>query len=118
MQISSDAIKKTAKFLSFNNFSASSPSISPIEADFPFLGGGVLGRKKLNRPSTSDVTLANKNVLDRSFSFQASHPTNSPATIHPIVPNTLINENCFSGLLICLKETAFTNARVGIYNII
>ena len=43
-----------------------------------------------------------------------SQPTIRPATIQPIVPNTRIAGNCFSGLAIWLNAIAFTSASVGL----
>ncbi len=37
-----------------------------------------------------------------------------PATIQPMVPKTRTAGNCFSGLAIWLKATAFTRASVGL----
>jgi hypothetical protein len=115
MQINMEQIKKMRKFLSFNNPNASRPMISEKFALVPALGGGVCGKVKLNNPNAAETIAVRRNVLTSAPSFsQASHPMINPATIHPIVPHTLISENCFSGLAICLNETEFTNASVGI----
>jgi hypothetical protein len=53
IQIRIDEIKNIAKFLSFNNFKASSPSKSPTLFSFETIVGGVLGKIKLNNPSTN-----------------------------------------------------------------
>src|SRR5688572_1163936 len=115
MQINVDAIKNTRKFLLFKRPSASRPIISPKLALVPALGGGVFGNEKLNRPNAADTPAAIRKVCSRvPFFSSASQPMSKPATIQPIVPHNLIKENSFSGLFICLKEIAFTNASVGI----
>ena len=107
--------KKTRKFLSFNKPRASSPMISLKLVLVPAFGGGVLGSVKLKMPKAAETTAVNLNVLTSVPCFsQASQPMINPAMIQPIVPQTLIKENSFSGLVICLNETAFTSASVGI----
>nr|WP_240811205.1 hypothetical protein [Brachybacterium sp. SGAir0954] len=44
---------------------------------------------------------------------QPSQPMSRPAMIQPIVPNTRIDGNCFSGLARRRKEIEFASARVG-----
>ena len=62
-----DEIKKTRKLLSFNNFKASSPMISPNEIDLPAAPGGVCGKNKLRTPKMAEAPEANKNVLANKF---------------------------------------------------
>src|SRR6476620_4457295 len=109
MQISNEEIKKIRKFLSFKSLSASTPMISPKLVFVPAFGGGVLGRVKLKIPRTRERIDAIRNVFSSDAFFpHASHPIKKHATIQPMVPHTLILENSFSGLFICLNETAFT----------
>jgi hypothetical protein len=50
MQIKTEEIKKTKKFLSFNNFKASNPKISFMETFSPFvMEGGVFGKVNHNK---------------------------------------------------------------------
>ena len=103
-----DATKNKAKFLSFNNFKASKPSISDILTFVPGKTlGGVFGSVKLNTPKTNEAIAANKKVFFINPAFTAvseSHKKakliNNPATIHPMVPQILILENSFSGSFI------------------
>ena len=126
MQIRMEAIKNKAKFLSFNSFRASSPSISEILTLVPGATlGGVFGRVKLKIPKINEAIEAIKKVFRNKPPFTAdcaSHKKTkliaSPATIQPMVPQTLILENSFSGSLIWLNEIEFTKASVGIYKII
>src|SRR6478672_4258959 len=119
MQISREARKKIKKFLSFNRPMDSSPRISLKVVFVPALGGGVLGKEKLNNPRTTDRIADRRNVFTNVlFCSQASQPMINPARIQPMVPHTRMLENSFSGLFICLNDTAFTSARVGMYNII
>ena len=121
MQISIEERKNTKKFRSFKRPKASSPIIWEMLDFSPFAEGGVFGRVKLNRPSTKEAIEVIKNVCDKApeamFSME-SHPKvklmSRPATIQPIVPQTLMNGKSFEGSFICRKETEFTSAKVGI----
>src|SRR5690606_7911355 len=119
--------KNTRKFLSLNNFIASRPIIDASEAFSLSLTftGGVLGNTKLNNPRTNEAIDAIRKVFFRNPAATPSDESHlnkneieSPATTHPMVPHTLINEKSFSGLFICLNEIEFTKASVGIYKII
>ena len=64
MQIKTEEIKKTKKFLSFNNFKASKPKILEIVTVSSLLIlGGVLGKKKLKTPKTTDTIAVIKKVF-------------------------------------------------------
>ena len=64
MQIKTEEIKKTKKFLSFNNFKASKPKIPEIETvSSLFILGGVFGKKKLKTPKTTDTIAVIKKVF-------------------------------------------------------
>src|SRR5690606_20633290 len=84
-----------------------------------FTIGGVFGKVKLNTPKTSEAIPAIKNVCFSNPSFipcaesQPKELMASPATIQPIVPQTRIPENDFSGLTSCLNDTELTSASVG-----
>ncbi|MNE49552.1 hypothetical protein D3C80_1440790 [compost metagenome] len=58
-----DEMKKIAKFLSFNNFNASRPIMSPILIFSSLTFGGVLGKVKLNIPNTNAAIPAKRNVF-------------------------------------------------------
>src|SRR6476659_1820068 len=116
--MSKEEIKKTRKFLSFNKPIESSQIISPKLVFVPAFGGGVSGNVKLKMPSASDAIAVSLNVLTNELvCSQAIHPIIKPATIQPRVPNTRMFAKSFSALVTCLNEIAFTNASVGIYNI-
>src|SRR5690606_38433784 len=127
LQIKIEETKNTKKFLSFKSLIASNPIIDEM-LGFSVLSnliGGVLGNVKLNSPNTKDAMDAIKNVfLSSPFSTPSalSQPNTNdiakPATIQPIVPKSLIVENCFSGLAIWLTATELTTANVGINEII
>src|SRR6185369_5140564 len=96
-----EQIKNTRKFLSFNKPIASRPMISLNVVLVPAFGGGVLGSVKLKIPSRAETAAVRRNVLiSAPFFSQASQPIIKPATIQPIVPQTLMKENSFSGLVI------------------
>src|SRR3954470_23925331 len=112
-------MKKIRKFLSFNNPIASRPIISLKVVFVPALGGGVFGKVKLKRPIIKETQAARRKVFARVFfCSQASQAMMRPAMIQPTVPHTLIFAKSFSGLSICLNETALTRASVGINKII
>src|SRR4030095_8786951 len=91
------AIKNMRYGLLLNNTKDSVPSAFDAEATaFPF--GGVSGNIKLNNPSAAETAAAMRNVYMLGSIFK--NPIIKPAAIHPNVPNTLIQGNCFPGSVI------------------
>src|ERR1700752_5039125 len=113
--MATEARKNTRYDLNFNKRMDSSPMISATEVFWPFLPGGVSGNVKLNRPSSNEAPAAILKVsASEPVCSQFSQPMTKPATIHPAVPKIRINGKSLLGSVICLNETEFTNASVGI----
>ena len=117
MQIAIEDRKNTRYERDFSKPRASNPSISRMLDFSPRRVGGVAGSVKLKIPRISDATAAILKVKGNCPCSQPNQPMINPATIHPIVPSTRTDGNCFSGSLICRNDTEFTNAKVGMYKI-
>src|SRR5260221_10098070 len=114
MQIRTDAIKNMVKERSLNKTKASAPSICAKVVFSLFAFGGVLGRKKLSRPSAADATAAILKVkASWSVEILNTLSMSQPVAIQPIVPNTRMEANSFPGSDICRKATELASARVG-----
>ena len=86
MQINIEHTAKTRKGGFFRSLIASTIRMDPISSGLSFAGGGVCGRVKLNKPNARLEIAPNQKMFK-----EADHPTKpnaSPATIHPIVPQT------------------------------
>ena len=112
MQTRSEPRTNTANDRSFRSWSASRPSTSRTVTFRPSDLGGVWGSAKEKTPRTAEQTAAILRGVAVASSFK--NPTRRPARIQPTVPKTRMAGNCFSGLVIWLKEMAFTRARVGL----
>src|SRR5579863_259752 len=93
-----EAIKKIVNDRSLNSTKASTPRIFAKLLFSPFALGGVLGRKKLNRPSAAEATAAILKVSARSsVEILKTLSINQPVAIQPIVPSTRIEANSLEG---------------------
>jgi hypothetical protein len=81
-----EAMTKMRYDRSLNNANASTPKIFPIVRVSSLLSGGVFGRKKLTIPRMRAALAVRKNMLTVVSQFIKVKET--PAAIHPIVPNT------------------------------
>ena len=114
MQTNMAAIKKIKYGLSLNNTNASAPNALDALPSPVLALGGVSGKIKLSKPNPAEAPAAIKKVEDV---FSSSYvPIKIPATIHPMVPKTLIQGNCLPGSLICENATLLERAIVGMYN--
>src|ERR1700733_9163609 len=116
MQMRIDAMKKMKKDLSLNNTNASAPRVWAKVGFGPLALGGVLGRKKLNKPRAREAMAAILKVNANSEgAILKTLSIRIPVRIQPIVPKTLMVENSLLGSFICLKATELASARVGAY---
>ena len=119
MQIRIEARKKVAKPRSLSICRASRPSRRLRPVCWPGTGG-VAGRLKLYRPSSSEAPAQSRKVLRSAPSAMACWASQAntklitrPATIQPSVPHTRTRENCAAGSLNWRNATALTSPRVG-----